>query len=254
MKMQTLWPIGLLLVGTAAAPAQAQFIEFGDEDLSNTGTYASDPKAGATLVGLAPNAVTFATNSFIHSFNPLPAPQPGDFAGTDQIYVGSTQTSFHDGYSSASNRLNGPQTFSLNYGSLVPAGNVVQTLTLGFAADDFQAPAFGQPFVATVNGVTNTTLTNVLNNLNQTGPLTRFITIGIDPSVLADNNVLTFGINELGDGGDGWTVDFLTVGVTSAPAAPATPEPGSLALLMGLGISGISFVARRRANRHNRAC
>ena len=35
-----------------------------------------------------------------------------------------------------------------------------------------------------------------------------------------------------GDGGDGWAVDFLTVGVTT------TPEPSAI-LLAGLGILGL---------------
>jgi hypothetical protein len=94
------------IVFTTAARADV-IIEYGNENLLNTGTYPSDPKAGATLSGLAPGVVTDATNSFAHSY-PF-SPSAGDFPGTDQIYVGSHQTASHDGYSASSERVAGPQ-------------------------------------------------------------------------------------------------------------------------------------------------
>jgi hypothetical protein len=145
------------------------FLEFGNENVLGTGTYPSDPKAGATLQGLAPNVVTDATLSLGHGF-PF-SPGPGDFPGTDQIYVGSNQTGNHDGYSGFSGRLPGPQVVTLNYSSLVSAGQLVTTLTLGIASDDFQFTVFGQPFTASVNGTTDTALTNKLNSpLNKRVP------------------------------------------------------------------------------------
>ena len=66
--------------------------------------------------------------------------------------------------------------------------------------------------------------------LNQTGPFEQFLSIGIDPATLDPSNILTLSINETGNGGDGWALDFLTIGVTSTPATPA-PEPTSFALL-----------------------
>jgi hypothetical protein len=107
---------------------------------------------------------------------------------------------------------------TLDYSSLVPAGQKVATLTLGVGADDFQFPAWGQPFTALINGVTNAALTAALNGLNQTGPYEQFLSVGIDPAALQANHVLTLSINEGGNGGDGWAVDFLTVGVTTVPA------------------------------------
>ena len=224
-------------------------MEYGDEDLSNTGVYPNNPKTGTTLVGLAPGVVTYASSSYAHGY-PF-SPSPGDYPGTDQIYVGSVQTSQHDGYSGYSGRLNGPQTITLDYGSLLPVGSTIQTLTLGVAADDFQFTAFGQPFTASVNGVTNTALTNALNGLNQTGPYVQFLTVGIAPAQLSSSNVLTLSINEGGDGGDGWAVDFLTVGVTSTPAS--VPEPGAIALVLSMGITGAGFLARRRRNARHAA-
>src|SRR5262249_44089887 len=151
------------------------------------------------------------------------------FPGTDTIYVGSVQTASHDGYSVAASRVAGPLVASLDYSSLVPAGQTITSLTLGIAADDFQNPRFGQPFTATINGTAATALTTKLNTIDETGPVVHFFTIGIDPSLLSSTNILTLSIDEGGDGGDGYAVDFFTVGVTTQPTA--TPEPGTLALV-----------------------
>ncbi len=238
----------LFVITPFQAAVSADYLEYGDENLCNTGTYPSDPKAGATLVGLAPNTVTLATTAFPHSY-PF-SPDAGDYPGTDQIYVGSTQTASHDGYSEAAQRINGPQVLTMDYSSLIPEGQAISTLTLGIAADDFQFPVFGQPFTASINGITDSALTTALESLNESGPVTQFFTIGIDPSTLAGSNVLTLSINEGGDGADGWAIDFLTVGVTTQPV----PEPGSLALLLaGVGAAGIWGLRRKRGSKPGRS-
>jgi hypothetical protein len=220
--------------------ANAGVMEYGNENVLNTGTYPSDPKAGATLQGLAPGAVTFGTLITGHVF-PF-SPSAGDFAGTDQIYVGSVQTGAHDGYSVATNRINGPDVLTMDYSSLVTGGQQVATLTFGIAADDFQFPAFGQPFTAKVNGITNAALTSALESLNEGGPVVQFLTVGIDPAFLLPSNVLTVSIDEGGDGGDGYAVDFVTVGVTLR----SVPEPASAALF-GLGAVALLGYSRRRS-------
>jgi hypothetical protein len=240
MHMLLLGAIVILTSSFIASSARAAMLEYGNENLLNTGTYPSDPKAGATLQGLAPGAITDAASFFGHSF-PF-SPGAGDFAGTDQIYVGSNQTAIHDGYSESTPRIAGPQVITMDYSSLVPAGQRVDTLTLGIASDDFQFQEFGQPFSATINGVAATALTTKLNSFDENGPLTHFFTIGVDPSILAANNQLVLSINEGGDGGDGWAVDFLTVGVTTSPV----PEPSTM-LLFGLGVSALAINWRRWA-------
>jgi hypothetical protein len=211
--------------------------EYGSEiDPFTTLPYSPDPKAGATLIGLAANVITTSTNQEAHSF-PF-NPPAGAYPGTDQIFVGSNQTVVHDGYSEAPGKLAGPMVITMDYSSLLSSGQTVASLTLGIAADDFQFPEFGNPFTAMINGVTNSALTSKLNMFDQTGPVVNFFTIGIAPAVLASNKILTLSINEGGDGGDGWAVDFLTIGVTATAAA--VPEPSSLALgtiaaLVGLG-------------------
>ncbi|MGO9094696.1 MAG: PEP-CTERM sorting domain-containing protein [Bryobacteraceae bacterium] len=221
----------------AAAPAvQAGVLTYGDENCLNTNTttsncYTSDPEAGATLLGLAPGVSSSATGYYGHTY-PF-SPYPGDFPGTDQIYVGSGQTGFEDGYSQTSERTQGPDVMTMDYSSLAPAGSSILTLTLGIAADDFQYPAYGDvdPFTAKINGSVDAGVTALLNSLNESGPLVHFVTIGIPTSELLPSNILTLSINEGGNGGDGWAVDFLTVGVTTS--ATAVPEPATLALMAG---------------------
>jgi MYXO-CTERM domain-containing protein len=127
----------------------------------------------------------------------------------------------------------------MSYADQVPAGQAVSTLTLGIMTDDFQFPVWGDAYTASVNGVPNAALTSVLNSLNETGPEARFVTVGIDPSILLGSDVLTLSIDEGGDGGDGWAIDFLTVGVTTTPV----PEPE----FAGLGgVAALGLVRRRR--------
>ena len=135
--------------------------------------------------------------------------------------------------------MNGPQVFNLDYHTLRPANEQVTSFTLGIAADDFQFPPIRQPFEAKINGVTNTVLTSALNALDQSGPRVQFLTIGLDPALLTANNVLNLSIDEAGDGGDGWAVDFLTVGVTTAPV----PIP-AVVWLFGSALGGLGAMRR----------
>jgi len=187
---------------------------FGDKDVLGTGSYSQDPTTGATLSGLQTGQVTFGAPATYHSY-PFD-PDPTDYPGTDQIFTGSNQTGFHDGYSVYANRARGPQVITLDYSSLIPAGSQIDTFTLGIAADDFQFPVWRQPFVASINGTINAALKSTLNSLVQTGPQVQFFSIGLDPASLNASNVLTLTIDNSGDGGDGWAVDFLTVGVQTS--------------------------------------
>jgi len=243
MKMRaTFCALSLL---AAAHVHGAGVITYGDEDVLGTGTYGSDPTSGATLNGLAPGAVTFASLAVGHGF-PF-SPSVGDFAGTDQIYVGSTQTGAHDGYAVSPQRINGPQMLSLDYSSLVSSGDTIASLTLGIAADDFQNPVFGQPFTASINGTVDAALTSTLNGLSQSGPIVQFFTIGLDPSVLTPDRMLSLTIDQGGDGGDGWAVDFLTVGVSTVAGVPGVPESTDTLVLLSLGLAGLAVMRLRRS-------
>lgn len=224
----------LLAVALSTGSATAGVLTFGDTDCLGQGCYgASNPTAGATLQGLAPDTITLASAAFGHGF-PF-TPSAGDLPGTDTIFVGSTQTGSHDGYSGSAGRVNGPQVITLDYSSLVGPGKSLSTLTLGIAVDDFQFPSLGQPFTATVNGLVDAALTTQLQALDQGGPMVRFFTIGLDPAVDPGNHILTLSINQGGDGGDGWAVDYLTIGATTT----AVPEPTTIAML-ALGLAGLA--------------
>jgi hypothetical protein len=177
--------------------------------------------------------VTFASNGYSHSYPFSPA--LGDFPGTDQIYVGQMQSAMRDGYSAVAGRINGPDVITMDYSSLLSAGQSAGTLTLGIAADDFQYPVFGDPIAVTVNGVPDTAIANALmsRDMEITGVnagYEQFLSVGVSPSDLLPSNILTLSINEGGDGGDGWAVDFLTIGVTPVP------EPACLAVSFIAGL------------------
>lgn len=243
------WLLGAALAA-CAAPVGAQttliapgVLQYGSANCVGFDCYGSaDPKAGATLTGLATGASTVGSSVFAHGF-PFD-PGSGAFAGTDQIYVGSAQSGFNDGYSGYAGRLAGPQVLTLDYGSLLSSGSSVTGLTLGIMTDDFQFPAFGNPYTARLNGTVSTALSALLNSLDETGPRTQFVTFGVDPALLAASNVLTLTIDQGGSGGDGWAVDFLTVGVTTG-GQTVTPEPSTLALAAA-GAAALGATVRRR--------
>jgi hypothetical protein len=240
--MSTRCRFALLALLLLQSPALGSVALFGDVDLVGFGYGGFDPMMNATLEGLSAGQVTHGFGSYNHSY-PF-SPDAGDFAGTDQIYVGSVQTFSHDGYSVSAERVNGPQVFSLDFSSLVPAGYRIDTFTLGIAADDFQYSAWGQPFSAWINGQHDAGLSGVLNNLGQTNAFCHFFTYGLDASILGNAHTLSLIIDEGGDGGDGWAVDFLSVGVTTSPITPV-PEPATIWLLAMGGVAGIIALRKR---------
>ena len=226
---------------TAIWSLRAEFIIFGDQDLFGFGYGGGDPLAGARLEEVEPDAVSFGSRDFGHLFPFIP--EENDFLGTDQIYTGSNQTTVLDGYAAFPARINGPQIVNLDYSSLVGSSETITSLTLGIAASDFQFPTFGQPFSGLINGEEHSTLTATLNSLNQTGPRTQFFTIGLDLSLLSANNILSLGIDGGGNGGDGWAVDFLTVGVATIP------EPATYAtfVIVIVSLFGVNRICNRRS-------
>jgi hypothetical protein len=112
----------------------------------------------------------------------------------------------------------------------------------------FQFPSFGQPFTASVNGSVNNALTTELDSLNLSGPVVQFFTIGLNPGVDLANHILTLSINEGGDGGDGWAVDFLTVGVTTTARTTPVPEPSTM-MMLALGLGALAKARHRAPSR-----
>jgi hypothetical protein len=232
--------IGWLVLGLlgAVAPAGAAVATYGNANLFGFGyPGGADPTAGATLQGLAPGVTTSATNGYSH---PYPfSPAAGDLGGTHQIYVGQVQTATRDGYANEPSRAHAPDVININYSALIPAGQTVQTFTLGIGIDDFQYPVFGDPIHVAVNGIPITALDNAFMSDDMEIPSVNagyehFWSVGLSTAPLP--GAMTLSINEGGDGGDGWAVDFVTVGVT-------VPEPtGAL-----LATAGTLLLCARRS-------
>jgi hypothetical protein len=178
---------------------------YGSENLLGAGFKAGqNPFAGAILRGLTAGQTTTATTKFAGPAVITPA--TGDFAGTDQVYVGSTQTP-------AAGQLAGPQVLTLDYSAITQLGRSIKTFTLGLATDGFENPTINSPYTATVNGVADPALSALLNSIDGAGQVEQFVSIGIDPALLSPTKILTITID--GPGGSGWAVDFATVGINN---------------------------------------
>ena len=219
---------------TFAVNSSGAVLTFGDEDCLNQACYGvNNPVSGATLEGLATDVITLAALGFGHIY---PFSPSADFPGTDQIFAGSNQTSADDGYSTASERIAGPAVFTLDYSSLLGPGLTLATLTLGIGADDFQFPTYSQPFSVSVNGAANSALQNQLNTTDLGGPKVQFFTIGLNPAIDNPSHILTLAIDVGGDGGDGFAVDFLTIGVTTTQVVVGGVPESSTLPLVGIGV------------------
>jgi hypothetical protein len=178
---------------------------YGTENFFGQGYPAkANPYEGATLTGLAANASTVAISKFVAPTTF--APTTSDYPGTNQIYVGSDQTP-------GVNQVAGPQVFSLDYSALTKLSRPIKTFTLGIATDGFENPTTNIPYTVSINGVVNTALTSILNNLNDADRVEQYVSIGIDPAQLLASKVLTISIDSPGNDVSGWAVNFLTVGI-----------------------------------------
>lgn len=157
-----------------------------------------------------------AKNQYSHSY-PW-AEDPEDPAGTDRIYIGSQETGdTRDGYSNSYyDWLEGSEyacekgalTLTMNYDT---SGITVKNALLQICIDDFQALAWGSNFTVTLNGKDAPFISELLNQVNQTGPTSYIISIIIPSGFYKDiaSGKLVITIDETTGKGDGYAVDFV---------------------------------------------
>lgn len=141
-------------------------------------------------------------------------PETDDPQGTDRIMLGTSYNgnppAGQDGYTSTTSRpANLPQAIDMQYDLL---GTQVRSATLQMFVDDFQSPLWRSRFQVTLNGQRATFLEDVLNTLEQTGPIGKLITAQVPASFLplVSSGHLTIYIDDPTTGaGDGFAIDFV---------------------------------------------
>lgn len=138
--------------------------------------------------------------------------EPGerDPAGTDRILIGTgydgSPPDGGDGYSEVAQPT---ETIEMTTDL---SGINVETVALMLFLDDFQAPRFGSRYQVTLDGERYPVMEDVLNALNQTGPIGKLVTVEILPGYhdLLDDGRLALRIDDPTTGaGDGFAIDFV---------------------------------------------
>ncbi|PEN12560.1 hypothetical protein CRI94_13640 [Longibacter salinarum] len=139
-------------------------------------------------------------------------PEESDPAGTDRIMIGTgydgSPPEGQDGYSQVAEPAEAIEmTTDLS-------GIEVETVALQLFLDDFQAPRFGSTYQVTLDGERYPVMEEVLNALNQTGPIGKLVTVEILPGYhdLLEDGRLSLRIDDPTTGaGDGFAIDFVQV-------------------------------------------
>lgn len=149
-------------------------------------------------------------------------PDASDPPGTDRILIGTgydgTAQGAQDGYSQVA-QPSEPIELRADL-----AGVEIETLALQLFVDDFQAPRFGSQFKVTLDGERYPVMEDVINALNQTGPIGKLVTVEILPAYydLLDDGRLALHIDDPTTGaGDGFAIDFVQL-LVNPQTFPAT--------------------------------
>ncbi len=134
--------------------------------------------------------------------------------GTDRIMVISSYDGHaphgQDGYTSNTSRpANSVRPIELIY----PADSItITSVIIQIFVDDFQAPVWGASYEVTIDGVRIPELENIINQLVQTGPIGKLITLQIPSNYLYlfDDGKIDLKFDDTTTGaGDGYAVDFV---------------------------------------------
>lgn len=139
---------------------------------------------------------------------------PEDADGTDRIMVVSSYNGSppngQDGYTTSTSRPeNAPRDIRIPFSAPNPA---ISSAVLQIFVDDFQAPVWSSRFQVSMNGIRVQELEDILNSLNQTGPIGKLITFQLPNRVISNlqNNALNIFVDDPTTGaGDGFAFDFF---------------------------------------------
>jgi outer membrane protein OmpA-like peptidoglycan-associated protein len=145
-----------------------------------------------------------------------------DPQGTDRIFIGTSYKEGSevdaDGYTGSTKRPdNLPQPITLEY-SL--EGVNMQSAMLELFVDDFQAQAMNSYFQVKINGQRIPYFENIINALDQTGPIGKMIYVQLLPEHLAlvKTGKLVIEIDDPTTGvGDGFAIDFVRLLINPKP-------------------------------------
>ena len=182
----------------------------------------------------------------VHSYPYLP--DANDANGTDRIMVGTSYNGNpprgQDGYTSYTSRPdNLPEAIDMQYNlDSIP----VRSATLQMFVDDFQSPVWGSTFQVTLNGQRALFLENVLNALDQTGPIGKLITVQIPADFLpfVESGHLSIYIDDPTTGaGDGYAIDFIRLLVNPHISTVGNVSGKVIDATTGLVLQGVTVSA-----------
>lgn len=150
-------------------------------------------------------------NTSVHAF-PWETNE-NDYTGTDRIMVVSSyESGRRDGYTSKTTRPgNNPVPIKIQFRKpKIDINKIVIQMML----DDFQSPAWGTSFQFSINGKRLNYVEDVINKLNQTGPVGKLVQVGLLPedNYLFESGKVNIKIDDpITGSGDGFAIDFIQV-------------------------------------------
>ncbi|MFN8355034.1 MAG: OmpA family protein [Spirosomataceae bacterium] len=150
-------------------------------------------------------------------------PKPDDLKGLDRILLGTSLGKKDapcgaDGYSGQGRQNTVPVAIKIPLSDL--QGTTITAATLTLFVDDFQATVLCSKFQVTLNGKRFVDLEKIINFLNQTGPIGKFITVKIPDDLLPllQQPELSLLIDDPTTGaGDGYAIDFVKLLINPKP-------------------------------------
>lgn len=158
---------------------------------------------------------------------------PEDPDGTDRImvitsYEGSPPAG-RDGYTSGTSRPeNSVRPIVIDF---TPPVAPILSATLQIFVDDFQAPLWQADYEVTLNGHVFEDLEIVINELNQTGPVGKLVTVQVPLSLLpeVESGHLELRFDDFTTGaGDGYAIDFIKLLINRVALAQTGTISGTI--------------------------